>query len=220
MIQIYFLLILVVIVIVYLLLSDFFAPDKIIKKKFKSTTRKNISDTIKDGEKIHFSGSIEIVDEPLISPLSKKECALFSINILEKSSNDWESIINKDVITTYLIKNNNHYALIYSDNVECDISKDYEYKSNMFKSDNENLTYYLNQYGFNERNMLGIYKSFKAFEGVLKDGDLVAVLGKCEWQNAIDLGLPEKYGKILVIYSDDKVPVYLTNDTDIIIGKY
>ena len=143
MIQIYFLLILVVIVIVHLLLSDYFAPDKIIKKKFNSTPRKNISTSIKDGEKIHFSGSIEIVTEPIISPLSKRECALFSIEILEKSSggkvNKWESIINKDVITTYLIKNNNHYCLIYSDNVECNISKDYEYKSDMFKSVNENL---------------------------------------------------------------------------------
>ena len=163
MIQIYFLLILVVIVIVYLLLSDFFAPDKIIKKKFKSTPRKNITSIIKDGEKNHFSGSIEIVTEPLISPLSKRECALFSIEILKKSSggkvNKWESIINKDVITTYLIKNNNNYVLIYSDIVECNISKEYEYKSDMFNSDNGNLTYYLNQYGFKERNLLGIFLS-------------------------------------------------------------
>ncbi len=224
MIVIFFLFSFIFIVIIYLLQIDYFAPDKIIKKKFKLTPRKNISAKIKDGEIIHFLGSIEIITEPLISPLSKRECALFSIEVQEKSSggkiNNWESIINKDVITTYLIKNNNYYSMIYCDNVESQIIKDFNIKSDFYNGGNENLINYINQYGYNEKNIFGINKSFKGFEGVLQEGDIVAVLGKGSWQNAIDFDLPEKYGKILVIYSDDKEPVYLTNDTDIIRGKY
>ena len=51
-------------------------------------------------------------------------------------------------------------------------------------------------------------------EGVLEKDERIAVLGKGEWKEVGQLGLPEKYGKVLEIRSSDEEAIYLSDDPD------
>lgn len=48
----------------------------------------------------------------------------------------------------------------------------------------------------------------------------MAVVGRGEWKFAREMSLPDSFGKILVISSTEKEPVYLSDDPDVIETAY
>ena len=60
--------------------------------------------------------------------------------------------------------------------------------------------------------MLGFNKKMRYKEGVLEEGETIAVLGKGIWESATHEQWSDNYGNVLKITSTDKMPVYLSDD--------
>jgi len=202
--------------IIIVILVIFFSNKAIIKRKLKKSNYKRIAD-FKDGDIAKIVGCIEIVGKPLYSPLSKRECSHYYVHVeQEKSSgksSSWETIIEEEVTSRYLIKDGIRYAIINDKKLKSYIVQDAKFSSGFWNDATENLENYLKSKGEESEGFFGFNKTLRFKEGVLEKGEEIAVLGKGNWKDATSLNLPEKYGKVLEITSTNEQAIYLSDDT-------
>ncbi|MDM8161930.1 hypothetical protein QUH73_19085 [Labilibaculum sp. K2S] len=205
------------IVITVLLSAVFFSKKAIIKRKLKKSELRKIAD-FKNSELATIVGTVEFVDAPLLSPLSNRECSYYYVHVEQKvasgKSSKWETIIEEEISNKFLIKEDANYAFINDDRIKSYIVQDQSYSTGFFTDATENLENYLNSKGYKSEGSWGFNKTLRYKEGILEQGEKVAVFGKGEWKDAAKLNLPEKYGQILAITSSNEDAIYLSDDPD------
>lgn len=209
-------------IIIIFIASKFFNRIARIKRKLKKANYKKITH-FRDGDVAKIVGQVEFADNPLIAPLSKRECAYYYILIEQKvSSNDgsrWKTIIEEEKSNAFLIKEGNGCALINCDNIKSYIVQDKKYASGFLNDATDNLESYLNKKGYESIGLFGFNKKIRYKEGVLEEGEEIALYGKGVWKEAIELNLLEDYGKVLEITPTDKEAVYISDDPDITLRR-
>lgn len=200
--------------------NAFYNKGAIIRRKLRDAESKPITQ-FKDGETAKLIGYIEIIGQPLIAPLSKRECSYYHIVVRHQVSSGknsrWETIIEEEKSCKYLIRDGDSFAFIDDKKVNHFIVKDGEFTSGFLNNASGVLENYLNSKGEKSENFLGFNKTLEYKEGILEKGEKIAVLGKGVWKNASDLDLPEKYGKILHILPSKKDGVYLSDHPNTVI---
>ncbi|PKQ62014.1 hypothetical protein BZG02_13825 [Labilibaculum filiforme] len=212
--QIFFIFILIVVATIFFLVF-YFSKNAIIKRKLKKSELKKIA-TIKDGEIVRIVGNVEFIDPPLFAPLSKRKCSYYHVLIEQKVSSGknskWKTIIEEEVSNRFLIKDDSKFAFINDSKIRSYIVTDQSYSSGFFKDATDNLETYLKSKGYKSEGLLGINKTLRYKEGILEEGERIAVLGKAEWKDVAVLNLPKKYERILEITSSEEDPIYLSDD--------
>lgn len=206
------------IVFAVLFLKFFFSKKEIVKRKLRKTEVKAIGSVI-DGEIVKIVGNIEIFEEPLIAPLSKRDCSYYYICIEQRirgnDSSRWETIIEEEVSSKFIIREGYDYAFINDNKVRSYIVQDMVYYSGFGNDASENLKEYLTSKGHKSESFFGFFnKNLRYKEGVLENREKVAVLGKGTWKDVTSLNLPERYEKVLEISSPEKSSIYLSDDPD------
>lgn len=193
----------------------FFSKKAIIKRKLKKSNLKNISE-FKDGDVARIVGKVEIINTPLLSPLTNRKCSYFHVLVEQEvssgKSTKWETIIEEKQSNEFIITKDDNYAFINDSNIKSYVVDDATYKSGFLNDPTEHLENYLSGKGYKSENFFGFNKTLRYKEGVLEEGEEIAVLGRGEWKEASELNLPEKYGKILEITSNAEDAVYLSDD--------
>jgi hypothetical protein len=195
--------------------SRLFSMKAKIKRKLKKSELKKIAN-FKSGESAKIIGKVELVDDPLIAPLSKRRCSFYYVHVQQKvssgKSSRWKTIINEEVSSRFLIRDDTDCAFINDNNLKCYIVQDRNYSSGFMNDATEDLEEYLNRKDFKSEGFLGFNKTLRYKEGVLEDGEDIAVFGKGVWKDASVLNLPDKYSRILEITSTNDEAVYLSDD--------
>ncbi|MEN8137293.1 MAG: hypothetical protein ABFR62_02565 [Bacteroidota bacterium] len=206
-----------IIFLVIFLLKFFFSKKARIKRRLKNAVQKKISD-FKNGETAKFTGNIEFVDQPLIAPLSNRECSYYYVHIEQKVSSGknsyWKTIIEEEISNKFVIRDGEKCAFINDSKLKSYIIQDKEYSSGFLNDANAILEKYLNKHGYESEGFLGLNKAIRYKEGILEKGEKIAVLGKGEWKDADQIDLPGHYEKVLVINSTEKDHIYLSDDPD------
>ena len=201
--------------IIAIALGFYFSKYTRIKRKLKNATYRDLA-KFKDNEIAKITGNVELIEMPLISPLSKRKCALYDIRIkllvLRGKGSRWKTIIEERVSNKFVINSDNNYAYINDKNIKFQIVQDKKYSSGTFKDTTVNLEKYLQLKGIKSVDFLGFNKPIKYYEGIFEIGEEIAVLGKGIWREASELGLPKKYGKVLEITSTKDMAVYVSDD--------
>lgn len=217
-----FFILVVIAIIIVSVLSFVFNKKQQIKRKLKKAEFKKICD-FKDGDVAKVVGQVEFIQQPLTAPLSKRECSFYYIKVQKKvssgKSSHWDTIIEEEVSSDFLIKGETHYALVKDKNIKCYIVQDASYSSGFLNDADAVLENYLNSKGHNSEGFLGMNKTMRYKEGVLEENETVAAYGKGVWKDASQLNLPEKYGKILEITSDKDLAIHLSDDPSTTIKK-
>lgn len=210
-------------IVIVILLSTFFSKKAIIKRKLKKATGKKISDFI-NGDIAKVVGKVEFVGEPLIAPLSGRPCARYHILVEQKvssgKSTTWRTIIEEDVVGRFVIRDGRYCAHVNSQNIKSYLIEDRQYRSGYGNDATDKLERYLNAHGQQSEGTFGWNKTIRYREGVLEEGELIAVMGRGEWKTAEQEQLPDSYDRVLVITSTEQEPVYLSDDPDTIRTTY
>jgi len=220
--QFFFFLPIAIIIAGIALINFFFTKNAIVKRKLKKATGKKISEFV-SGEVAKVAGKVEYVGKPLIAPLSGRPCAYYSVIVKEKDSSEssnWNSLIEEEVAGTFVIRDGKYCAHINCNHVKSYIVKDMNYSSGFLDDATDVLEDFLQKHGQKSEDFLGLNKSLHYKEGILEEGELMAVVGRGEWKNASQVGLPESYGRILDISSTEEEPVYLSDDPETVETKY
>lgn len=202
-------------IVIILVLSAIFSKKAIIKRKLKNAPTKRIS-SFRSGEVAKFVGEVSLIDEPLIAPLSKRPCAYFHVIVEQKVSSGknthWKTIIEETDSVKYLLKDASGFAMIKKKYIKSYVVLDRKFSSGTFKDAEANLENYLQKHGKKSEGTFGWNKTIRYREGVLEEGELVAVLGEGKWRQPEALGLSNEYDRILVMKDSEKSPVYLSDD--------
>lgn len=213
----FFFIIIFAIVIAVFISVIFFSKKAIIKRKLKKSDLRKIRD-FKDGELARIVGTVEFVDAPLLSPLSNRECSYYYVHIEQKvgsgKNSKWKTIIEEEISNKFLIREGDNYAFLNDKRVKSYIVQDKSYSTGFFTDATENLENYLASKGYESEGSFGFNKTLRYKEGILEQGEKIAVFGKGEWKDAASLNLPETYGKILEITSSSEDAIYLSDDPD------
>jgi hypothetical protein len=164
-------------------------------------------------------GNVEFVGEPLIAPLSGRRCAYYYVLVEELvssgKSSHWKKIIEEEVGGTFVIRDGRYRAHIDSNStLKTYLVQDAEYDSGFRNDATDTLENFLQAHGMDSENFLGMNKTIRYKEGVLEEGECMAVVGRGEWKNAREVSLPESFGRILVLSSTEEEPIYLSDDPD------
>lgn len=201
--------------IVAFILASYFSKKAIIKRKLRKAELKSL-EHFRDGEVGKVVGQVQLVDEGLRAPLSDRRCAYYHVLVEQKvssgKSSHWKKLIEEEVADKLVLRSGANYAFVRRGNIESLIVKDRSYSSGFMNDAAEHLEWYLNSKGILSENMLGFNKTIRYREGVLEEGEEVAVLGQGVWKSAETLELPETYGQVLEICSSADLPVYLSDD--------
>jgi hypothetical protein len=218
-----FIIIGLVVVAIVVFISNYYSKKAIVKRKLKKAPGKKISD-ITSGETAKVTGNIQITGEPLIAPLSGRKCALYYILIEEKvhsgKSSHWDTLIEEEVTGSYVIRDGRNYAYINSKDIKSYIVQDRNFSSGFMEDATEVLEKYLSHHGKKSEGFLGFNKTIRYKEGVLEEGEMIAVIGKGTWRNPEQLNLNFSAGRILEITGSKEEPVYLSDDPETIKTNY
>jgi hypothetical protein len=212
------LIIILIIFIVVVFISYYFSKRAVIRRKLKTAEYKRISHFV-NGETAKIIGKVEMVDPPLKAPLSGRRCAHYYIHIEEKSGKSWKTLIEEEVSCKFVIRDGDTYAFINDTNLSTYIVQDREYSSGFLNDATPALEEYLNTHGYKSENILGLNNTLRYKEGILEEGEEIAVLGRGEWKTAKQMRLPEVYERILVMSSPDFDGVVISDDPDAVENK-
>ncbi|MFP9098471.1 hypothetical protein ACLI09_05395 [Flavobacterium sp. RHBU_24] len=195
----------------------FFSKKAVVKRNLKKAPHKSLRQ-FRSGETARIIGTVECVGEPLIAPLSGRNCAHYYIHVQQHissgKSGHWKTLIEEEVSGTFVLRDGDKCAIIKANDIKSYIVEDKKYASGFMNDPTENLKTYLKKHGHDSETYLGFNKKIRYHEGVLEPGEQTAVLGKGSWKKAYEAGLPDHYYEVLVITGNDKGKLYLSDDPD------
>ncbi|MHC1702354.1 MAG: hypothetical protein AB9846_00470 [Tenuifilaceae bacterium] len=211
------------VIVAIVLASLYFSKKAVIKRKLKKAVGQKISSFI-SGDIAKVVGKVEFVGEPLIAPLSGRRCAHYYVLVEEQvssgKSSHWNKLVEEEVAGTFVIRDGRHCAYINSKNVKSVLVEDRQFSSGFRNDATPELEKYLNAHGKKSEGAFGWNKTIRYKEGVLEEGELIAVMGRGEWKNAEFVQLPDSYDRVLAISSTEEEPVYLSDDPETVKTTY
>lgn len=205
-------------------LFHYFSKKAIVKRKLKKAIGRKVSEFM-TGDVAKVVGTVEFVGEPLIAPLSGRKCAYYYVLVEELrsdgKSSHWSKIIEEDRGGVFVIRDGRYRAFISKESsIKSYIVQDALFASGYNNDATEVLENYLNAHGRKSESWLHTNKRIRYKEGVLEEGETMAVVGRGEWMNASQLQLPDTFGKVLVLNSSPDEPIYLSDDPETVAVSY
>lgn len=192
-----------------------FSKKAIVKRKLKKAISKNISQFL-NGDIAKVIGKVEFVGDPLIAPLSSRECAYYYVLVEQKVSSGkntrWKKIIEEEVAGNFVVRDGNDRAFVDTMKIKTYLVQDRNFNSGFMNDATDQLNTYLASHGHKSTGMLGLNKSVRYREGILEKDEMIAAVGKGEWKKAEDLNLPESFDRVLHISAAEHDSVYLSDD--------
>jgi len=199
-------------------LALYFSKKAVVRRKLKKAPARKIMNFV-NGETARITGRVELTGEPLTAPLSGRRCAYFHVLVEQQVSTGkgahWQKYIEEEVAGRFGIRDGKHCATIDCSQVKSYIVGDRKYSSGFMHDAEENLRRYLARHSKGSTNVLGWNKTLRYREGIIEEGETIAVLGKGEWVRADQGQWSDDYGKVLMIRPSKGTPVYLTDDPSV-----
>lgn len=216
-----FLVIIIALIVGIFIYGAYLSEKAVTKRKIKNATSKAIGDC-QDGDIVRITGEIQVVDEPLEAPLTKRPCSMYTVIIQEHKhrgkSRHWEDIISEEKFNRIVLKDGDNLALVEATNLKSRLISDGSFESGFLNDATPELEAFLNQHGHKSEGLFGMNKGMKYLEGILEQGERASVVGKVQWKEATELGIPGSTRRILSITGFDKEAVIVTDDPNLVNG--
>lgn len=199
--------------------SHYFSRKGIVRRKLNKVEEIAIAD-FKDDETGKVRGVVKFVKEPLIAPLTGRPCAHYRVIVEEQrnsgKSRSWHKIIEEEKSTNFLIQDGDQYALLDHKNRKSYLVPDAKYSSGFLNDATGELESFLNTHGHKSENFLGLNKTIRYREGVLEEGEQVAVAATGRWMDTAYFKLNLEADQILVLIAPEGDELYMSDDPELI----
>lgn len=157
------------------------------------------------------------VGEPLIAPLSKRECVYFEVIVKEKQGKSWRNVITDIQFQDFFIKAGTENAVLHL-NARTKLEKrihlvtDHSFHSGVFNNTDAAVVKYLNEHGIKEKSFFGMNRPLQYEERIIEVNEEIAVMGIGNWQT-IDTPM-DSYsdGRILVLSGTKEQRLLITDE--------
>ncbi len=217
--QAFFIAAVVIIIVSILIYGAFFNRAAVVKRKLRNTADKMMA-TCQNGDVVKLYGKIKYTGAPLISPLSGRKCVYYYILVEELrsggKSSSWHTIIEEEAGADVVITDGKDYAFIETGMVKSHLIEDRNYTSGLWEDATEQMNNYLANHDSQSTSWLGFNKKMRFKEGILEEGENVAVAGKVHWKRKAETKLNVPVERILIVSrTDENEPVYISDDPEV-----
>lgn len=171
--------------IVIIALIHFYSKKSKILRELKKGPSKPIN-TVKDKEYARLHGQVEVIDEPLIAPLSGRPCVYYHITVEQKTDKSWRTIINDFNHQDFYLNSGSEKAKISARNKNVllfYLETDHERRSGWSNNPSQGMEAYLKKHGKDSKTWLfNTNKSLRYKEAVLEPSEKVVVKGVAHWR--------------------------------------
>ncbi len=213
----------------YLVYRFFFTRAAIIKRRLRKAPRFSVWD-FPEGEVGKIVGRLAYLGEPLKAPFTGRRCAQYRVVVEEQRSragaqtgSHWVSIIEDEHGRDFIVNDETGAALVRMRGAQVAVTKDTCFRSGTFRDKiTPDLERFLARHGQESKSFFGFEKSLRYREGVLEEGEMVAVCGVGRREEDPDAqGTTETdAGKVcrLVVESSADTVLYVTDDQLVVRG--
>jgi hypothetical protein len=175
-----FILVILGAVLVVIFLVFFFSRDAVIRRKLRKTPLVRLGE-VTDDQEGRFVGKIGILAK-MAAPLSQRPCVHYHVKVRQKRRSGKHShcrtIIDEHMTMDFALDDGSGTAEVQTDHVDVAVDKDAHYRSGFLNDASEQLDTFLQSRGHESAGWLGFNKTLKYAEGILEEGETVAVLGR------------------------------------------
>lgn len=198
-----------------LIFKFFFSRSAVIKRRLRRSGRVPIKN-FPDGGMAKIVGRLDYAGKPLKAPLTGRRCAQYVVEVEEQGdSGEWHRLTKEEDRRDFFLDDGTGEALVKLQGARIAVTKDRKYRSGPFKDATPLLEGFLSSHSQKSTGLLGFNKRLRYQEGVLRKGEDVAVYGVGRWEKDAD-GRQER----LVLESTWRVPLYVSDDPDLIRDSY
>lgn len=176
------------------------------------------------GEIAKVAGKVELIGKPLIAPLSGRTCCYYQLKIEQYHSGNkgghWSTIIEDEQCSDFFLCDGRTKAAVQQEDIKSYLVQDWSFESGFMQDAPARLQVVLRNYGYSSENFLGMNKSLHYKEGVLEQGEMVAVVGRGTWKSASEAGLNSSEKRILWMEAPDDDKIYLSDDPESVEIQY
>ena len=162
----------------------FFSKDQRIKRALKKAPRLTVSN-YHGGTEAKLVGRVRLLNE-LASPLTGRPCAHYQVKVDEHrssgKSSHWHNIIKEERSVTFELDDGTGRAIVEAENGQIVVVKDAHFRSGTFNDATPLLENVLSRHGCRSTGLFGLNKGLRYNEGVIEQGEVVAVFGRGVWK--------------------------------------
>lgn len=133
------------------------------------------------------TGKLSYVGEPLTAPITQRRCACYHILVQEpqpgESSRGWRTVVTDEGCQDFLLIDDTGKALVKMSGARIAVTKDRHFNAGYLKETYPGMEEVLKKHGYTARGLFGIKKALRYKEGILEEGEEVAVRGVGRWQD-------------------------------------
>lgn len=189
--------------IAFMFIIFYFSAKKMILRELKKSKAIPIT-RIQEGEYAKAIGVAKLVKDPLIAPISGRNCVFYQIIVEKKGAkNSWSTVINQTVIHDFFIETRGEMAIVKTDQPKkfrkIFLEKDHKANSGFWNDANHRLEKYLKSHGSSSKGILGFSKTLRYYEGIIEPGERIAVKGIGNWKTIKEPIAGFNYSKVLTL---------------------
>lgn len=139
-----------------------------------------------DGEVVRVVGRVEYVGTPLAAPISGRGAAVFRVVVQERvqsgRSSTWRRVTEEVEAQPFVVRDATGAAFVRDPSPEVLLVEDHEQRSGFLRDATPELAAYLARFGQDSVGMLGMNRTLRYLEGVVEQGETIAVVGRARWE--------------------------------------
>lgn len=196
--------------VVIAILAWYFDEERRAKRALRSIPAMPIAEA-PEGGVVKVCGTLRYAGEPIVAPLSGRSCAAFLVEVEEHQRSGkqsrWRTIITERNAVDFLVEGADGHALVRASGAQLVLVRDARFTSGVFNDATPELERYLARHGHHSTGLFGFNKAIRYKEGVLEEGEEVAVLGLARWEHDPDVaaaggGYRERPRRLVLDLSD------------------
>jgi hypothetical protein len=173
-------------------LRVFFSDRAKAKRAIKRAKRKNIAD-VQDGEIVKIRGTLRYAGSTVVAPISGRQCVAFNVMVEQSQGKRTPIRFTEDDCTTFLLEDATGKALVSPTLARLVVSTDAHRRSGVFEDPTPQMITLLDDHGVDYKGIF-LNNETRYVEGILEEGETVAVLGLAHWEPDPDPGTAARGG--------------------------
>lgn len=195
-----------------------FRKDARIKRAIRKAPHVKVSEFV-EGTPAKLIGKLRFGTDTLVAPLTGRSCAFYQVNVEQQRGSDhntrWPTVITDIEFVDFFLEDASGRALIRLQAAEVVVVKDEHSKSGTFDKPTPQEQAFLDKHNV-EGEAWGFNKILRYREGVLEEGEIVAVMGLGAWEADPNPGaVPGDYrgtARRLIMRTEGGTPLYVSDD--------
>lgn len=201
-------------VVVILLLARFYERKQKIIRELKKSPSKPIN-TVKDKEYVRVHGNVEVIDQPLIAPLSGRPCVYYHIRVEQKGDKSWIKVIDDFKHQDFYLSSGSERCRVNPGSKSASLvflETDHQQKSGWRNDASPKVEAYLSGHGKSSKTrFFDLNKTMRYKEAILEPGEAVVVKGVANWLRLDEPLEGFSYSRLLELSGEPKNKLIVTD---------